>query len=309
MLLLLLTATACTGEVRGGDSAATGPSTQCQSGDTESCVRDNGDVGLRACDGDQGGFAWGACAPAPCTGFEGSCTTPSGQAGDATCTGGTLRGGCGVIGDCAPTPAGYYDCETCVLTDGQWTLETSCPDSGDSSSSSSGTPLVLSFHQERVGFTRASGSFDLFGHAATIPTDWVSSATPWLARDLDGNGRIDDGGELFGSLTQLQDGTRASNGFVALAALDEDRDGQITPRDPGFADLVVWRDTNQDRQSSPDELTAVGDAGIVAIALGHRVVPHCAAGNCELERAGFVYRGPDGVERTGDVIDVHLAVR
>ena len=58
-----------------------------------------------------------------------------------------------------------------------------------------------------------------------------------------------------------------------------------------------------------DELTKVGDAGIVAIALGCRVVPHCAAGNCELERAGFVYRGPDGVERTGDVTDVHLSVR
>ena len=71
----------------------------------------------------------------------------------------------------------------------------------------------------------------------------------------------------------------------------------------------MWRDTNQDRQSSPDELTAVGAAGIVAITLGYRVVPHCAAGNCELERAGFVYRGADGVERAGDVIDVHLAVR
>jgi hypothetical protein len=45
-----------------------------------------------------------------------------------------------------------------------------------------------------------------------------------------------------------------------------------------------------------DELTKVGDAGIVAIALGCRVVPHCAAGNCELERAG-------------DVTDVHLSVR
>lgn len=226
---------------------------------------------------------------------------------------GTLRGGCGVLRDCAPTPAGYYDCETCVLTDGQWTLEPSCPDScgspTGSSTSSSGTPLVLSFHQERVGFTRAAGSFDLFGRAGTFPTDWVSAETPWLGRDLDHNGRIDDGGELLGSLTQLPDGTRASNGFAALAALDEDGDGQITSRDPRFADLVVWRDTNQDRQSSPDELTTIGDAGIVAIALGYRVVPHCAAGNCELERAGFVYRGPGGVERTGDVIDVHMAVR
>jgi hypothetical protein len=49
-------------------------------------------------------------------------------------------------------------------------------------------------------------------------------------------------------------------------------------------------DTNQDRQSSPDELTAVGDAGIVAIALGYRVVPHCAAGNCELVKATDVAR-------------------
>jgi hypothetical protein len=278
-------------------------------------VQDNDDVGLRACESGAGGFTWGACGPAPCTGFEGTCTTPSGKAGVATCTLGTLRGGCGVVGNCEPPPNGYYECANCLLENEQWTLEPACPGSGSSggsggsSGSSSGTPLVLSFDRERVDFTRAPGTFDFFGRAATIPTDWVSPATPWLARDLDGNGRIDDGGELFGSLTKLQDGSRASNGFLALAALDEDGDGRITSHDPGFADLLVWRDANQDRQSSPDELATVADAGIVAIALGYRVAPHCTAGNCELERATFVYRGSDGRERSGDVIDVHLSVR
>ena len=175
-LVLLFTATACTGEVS-ADPAAPGPSTQCEPGGFASCVLENGDVGLRACHGDDGGFAWGACASAPCSGFEGSCTTPSGQAGYATCSDGALRGGCGTIGDCEPPPTGYYECETCVLRDETWTLEPSCPDSGGSGSSS-GTPLVLSFHQERVGFTRAAGSFDLFGLAATIPTDWSRPRHP-----------------------------------------------------------------------------------------------------------------------------------
>ena len=39
-----------------------------------------------------------------------------------------------------------------------------------------------------------------------------------LVRDLNGNGNIDNGGELFGDLTQIADGVTAVNGFEALAA-------------------------------------------------------------------------------------------
>ena len=55
------------------------------------------------------------------------------------------------------------------------------------------TPLVLSFARAPVRMaTRATGWFDLGGGAA-VRTDWLSHGTPWLARDRNHNGIIDDG--------------------------------------------------------------------------------------------------------------------
>jgi hypothetical protein len=64
----------------------------------------------------------------------------------------------------------------------------------------------------------------------SVITDWPTSTTPWLALDRNGNGRIDDGGELFGSATLLRSGEPASNGFVALRELDSN-DGRSHRRE------------------------------------------------------------------------------
>jgi hypothetical protein len=181
--------------------------------------------------------------------------------------------------------------------------------SGVATGGTTGTPIVLAFAGESVEFTRPLGEFDLFGRSASVGTDWVSGATPWLAVDIDGNGAIDDGSELFGSMSVLPDGTRAPNGFVALAAFDDDGDGRITARDAVFEHLLVWRDANQDRKSSPNELTSARAAGLVSIELAFNVVPRCEAGDCEMERARFVYRDARGAEHTGDAVDVHFASR
>ena len=185
------------------------------------------------------------------------------------------------------------------------------PDGADDASPSpcfgcTNTPLVLAFHDEPVEFTRTPGAFDLTGIAASVATDWVGSATPWLALDRNGNGAIDDGRELFGSMTELPDGQRAPNGFVALSALDDDGDGQITARDASFARLLVWRDVDQDRRSSPGEIESAAAAGLVAIRLDDTIDPRCIGGDCEVERARFVYRDATGREHEGAVVDVHL---
>ena len=49
-------------------------------------------------------------------------------------------------------------------------------------------------------------------------------------RDLDDDGRITSGRELFGSASLIA-GRQVSNGFEALAALDESGDGAIDKRD------------------------------------------------------------------------------
>jgi hypothetical protein len=110
-------------------------------------------------------------------------------------------------------------------------------------------------------------------------------------------------------MTELPSGTRASNGFIALAPLDDDGDGWITAADGSFSRLLVWSDRDQDRRSSPGELTRAEDAGLVAISLGYRNEVRCSDGSCEVERARFVFRDERGVEQDGQIIDVHLATR
>ena len=172
------------------------------------------------------------------------------------------------------------------------------------------TPLVLSFDGAQVEFTAdAQRSFDLDGTRSQA-TDWPTARTPWLALDRDGNGRIDDGSELFGSMTVLSSGQRASNGFQALKELDTNGDGQITAADAGFSKLVLWSDRDGDRRSSAGELMKAADAGLVSIDLEYSTGLRCdARNNCEVERASFRFRDANGVERTGLVLDVHLPAR
>jgi hypothetical protein len=174
---------------------------------------------------------------------------------------------------------------------------------------SSVTPLVLAFAGEAVQFnTAVAAGFDLSGSMSVI-TDWPTSTTPWLALDRNGNGRIDDGGELFGSATLLPSGDPAGNGFVALRELDSNWDGRIDARDAMWDRLLVWSDVDSDRASAIEELQSVTLRELVAIDLRYVVDRRCdARGNCEVERASFVYRS-GGRELQGSVVDVHLQIR
>jgi hypothetical protein len=216
---------------------------------------------------------------------------------------------CAAFGTCRPDdPAPLCDDGeehgTCKIANGQWSVDLGdCPPPKEGGSS---TPLVLSFDRAPVVFTHPAGGFDVVGRGASVDTDWVSSATPWLAIDLDGNGRVDDGAELFGSMTMLPNGRRAEQGFQALAALDADGDGRITRKDPAFATILTWRDRNQDRRSDAGETTTLEAEGVIAIDLGFHRDLRCVGTACEVERASFEFRGEHGVVH-GDVVDVHFS--
>lgn len=171
------------------------------------------------------------------------------------------------------------------------------------------TPLVLAFAGEAVQFnTRVVAGFDLTGTMSVV-TDWPTSTTPWLALDRNENGRIDDGGELFGSATMLEIGKPAGNGFVALRELDSNWDGRIDAGDALWSRLLVWSDVDSDRVSAADELQTATARELVAIDLRYVVDKRCdARGNCEVERAVFTYRS-GGRELPGAVVDVHLQIR
>lgn len=169
------------------------------------------------------------------------------------------------------------------------------------------TPLVLSFDGGPVEMTRSSASFDISGAGLCFDTDWPAARNPWLALDLDGNGHIDGGHELFGSGSVLASGAHARNGFIALATLDSNADGRIDAGDARYGELLVWRDEDGDKHSLPWELSSLAQEGVESIELGYGVAESCdERGNCGRERSSFEFvRG--GERRTGEVVDVYLA--
>ena len=190
--------------------------------------------------------------------------------------------------------------QNCVLYDGQpaWNVD-SCE-----------TPLVLSFDGGAVEMRASSAAFDISGAGMCLDTDWPAATNPWLAIDLDGNGYIDGGFELFGSGTITAGGGHAKNGFVALAELDDNGDGKVDPADARFDEILVWRDEDGDKQSVPWELQTLAQEGVTSIELEHEVRVECDdRGNCGRERSRFEFVGGSGELRVGEVVDVYPACR
>jgi hypothetical protein len=102
-------------------------------------------------------------------------------------------------------------------------------------------------------------------------SQWVKSDDALLVRDINGNGSIDSGRELFGDQTRLANGSLAANGFAALADLDRDAnglsDGVFNAQDTAYSSLRIWRDLNQDGISQDGELQTLAQAGVSAINL------------------------------------------
>ncbi|MDO5090349.1 MAG: calcium-binding protein [Cardiobacteriaceae bacterium] len=107
--------------------------------------------------------------------------------------------------------------------------------------------------------------FDLDNSGFAEKTAWVGKEDGLLVFDRNGNGRIDNGGELFGNETRLQDGSIAEHGFAALADLDDNHDGRVDALDSAFANLLVWQDKNSDGISQTEELINLAELDIAAL--------------------------------------------
>src|SRR5581483_6778072 len=85
-------------------------------------------------------------------------------------------------------------------------------------------PLALDLNGDGVIGTNKESDyqgalFDEDGDGIKTATGWTATEDGLLCRDLNDNGIIDSGAELFGEQTVLADGTKAANGFAALVAL------------------------------------------------------------------------------------------
>jgi Ca2+-binding RTX toxin-like protein len=135
-------------------------------------------------------------------------------------------------------------------------------------------PIILDLGGDGVELTSLTGSnvnFDYAGDGFAERTGWVSPNDGILAIDLNSNGKIDNGLELFGSPTQ--------DGFAILEKLDTNADGVIDALDADFDKLLIWRDLNQNGVSDAGELQSLSEAGIASVSLYTQKLNGTNAGN------------------------------
>jgi hypothetical protein len=147
-------------------------------------------------------------------------------------------------------------------------------------------PLVLDLGNDGVQLSSAADgeAFDINADGTVDRTAFVRGNDAYLALDRNGNGQIDDGGELFGD----QHGAR--NGFEELARFDDNREGFIDKNDSVFKRLRLLYDRNGDNQVGRSEWSSLTDQGIEAIDLryqqGNRVDD--TRGNSLAERSAYI---------------------
>ena len=169
-------------------------------------------------------------------------------------------------------------------------------------------PLTLDLDGDGIE-TIASNGHDgaLFDHdknGIRTATGWVGKDDGFLVYDRNGDGVVNDGGELFGDNTLLKNGERAANGYQALADLDDNGDGKVDTADSAFAKLRVWRDLNQDGISQEGELLTLNEAKVKALNLANKNADRDLGNGNSLAEEG-TYTDSDGNEK--QMGDLNLA--
>lgn len=132
------------------------------------------------------------------------------------------------------------------------------------------SPIILDLDGDGVETIGVNGGayFDHDGNGFAESTGWVGADDGLLVWDRNGDGRINDGKELFGSETILANGAKATDGYQALSELDSNADGKIDASDAAFASLKIWQDVDGDGYSAASELLGLADLGVQSINTG-----------------------------------------
>ena len=118
-------------------------------------------------------------------------------------------------------------------------------------------PLVINLSGVPGDLTEQKYSFDIDSDGDADQISFAGQGSGFLALDRNGDGTINDGGELFG--------TESGNGFKDLAAFDTDGNQWIDENDAVFDKLRIWMKD----ETGHDQLVALGQAGVGAIYLGN----------------------------------------
>ena len=134
------------------------------------------------------------------------------------------------------------------------------------------SPLIVDLDGDGVETTTAENGthFDHDNNGFAEKTSWVGKDDGLLVRDINGNGQIDDGTELFGNNSVLSNGQKAANGFEALKDLDSNNDGIFDSSDTAWNQVNVWKDSNLNGKVDEGELLTLEQAGIENIDLNYQ---------------------------------------
>ncbi|WP_346353459.1 hypothetical protein [Azotosporobacter soli] len=118
-------------------------------------------------------------------------------------------------------------------------------------------PLVINYGGAAASLSEEKYHFDLDSDGNAEQMSFVSKGSGFLALDLNNDGKINNGKELFGP--------QSGSGFNELKAYDGDGNGWIDENDPIYNKLRIWTKD----QAGQDRLLALGQAGVGAIYLGN----------------------------------------
>ena len=138
-------------------------------------------------------------------------------------------------------------------------------------------PLVINLDTDIAELSDQKFLFDIDNDGILDEISKLSSKSGYLALDKNGDGKINDGSELFG--------TKSGNGFADLAAYDDDGNGWIDEDDEIFDKLLIW---SKDENGN-DKLYHLKERGVGAICLASAATEF-ALNNMQTNEANGVIR-------------------
>ncbi len=118
-------------------------------------------------------------------------------------------------------------------------------------------PLMINLDTDIGSVSDQKFFFDLDTDGKEEEISFAGKGSGFLALDRNGDGKINDGSELFG--------TKSGDGFKDLAAYDADGNGWIDENDAIFSQLKIWTKD----EDGKDKLISLKDADVGAIYLGN----------------------------------------
>lgn len=116
-------------------------------------------------------------------------------------------------------------------------------------------PLVINLDSNIARVSDQKFFFDLDCDGKKEEISSLEAGSGFLALDLNGDGEINDGSELFG--------TKSGDGFRDLSRYDGDGNGWIDEADPIWEKLLIWTKD----EDGKDKLYHLSDLGVGAIGL------------------------------------------